>query len=437
MIIQDAVNFLIQYLKDSGFEGDIENGTALYDLLIKPMAVLYTIFKTETDKAYGYLSIAKAQEYKALLGAEYDTAIDSILSNWFVTRGSGETTSGVVRVYFTKPLTSIYIDNSTSFTINGIPLVPAQHKLYVVTNFVTFFNTVRNVAEYYLDIPVVSITNTGKAIVPGDVVTGGVNSLFYIRAEVNVTFTAGLDPETSDEFISRTKDVITTRELLSEKSLNTVLLDNFPGIIRMYIAGFGSDEQHRDIVTVNNANIHMGNKVDLYIHTPMYKRTIKTNSELTSLDYAHILSVKDTVTNNPLYYTLTDTSIHTPNTVSANITYLYSSYLASVRNFVSSNRVVCCDTKVLPMQIIVLTINITVTLSDLTIIPADIKKYIADYVNGLTHSANYSVLDMVRYLKSMEPGISDIDFPIDITEFTVSNTIQLYTDDSYITVTIK
>lgn len=436
MTPQDATNFLVQYLKDSQFEGDIENGTALYDLLIKPMSVLYSLFKYDVDKAYGYLSLNKAQELKAVLGSEYDTAIDSILSNWFVTRGIGDTTSGVVRVYFSKPLTSLYIDKTAVFTVNSVTLTPTTYKLYTSSDFTTFFNTVRNDNEYYLDIDVVSTISTSTRIIPGDSVVGYVNSLFYLRSEVLVAFSVGYDPETSDAFIARTKDAITTREMVSEKAIRTVLLDAFPTVTRLHIAGFGDAAQNRDIVTVNNANIHIGNKLDIYVQAALAKKTIQTTAHTTTLDFAKILSVSGNVP-----YTTTDTTITIPSTTSATVTYLQCAYLASIRNFMADS-VICCDIKVNPMDIIPLNINISVKLINMDVSIQDIKHSIADYINNVTHVVNYSMLDMVKYIKNSVPGVLDIVFPITVTangqtfSGSDSNIKQLYTDDSYITVTV-
>lgn len=439
--IVDATNFLIQYLKDSGFEGDVENGTAIHDLLIKPMSILYTLFKMDVDKSYGYLSLDKAVALKDILGADYDTAVDSILSNWFVTRGTGKTTTGVIRAYFSKPLTSIYIDSNTVFTANSINLQASAAKLYVISDFVTFYNTVRNITEYYIDIPVVSTQTTSKLITTTDAVTGTISNLFYTRAEVAVAFDSGKAPETSEEFIARTKDVITTRELVSEKAITTVLLDSFPYLQRIYVAGYGSAEQVRDLVAIGNVYAHIGNKIDIYIQTPLIKKTLKASTYVTTIDYVKILSVVNTSTNLPVSYTLTDTTITVASTINYTVTYLQSTDFASVKNYMSGS-VACCDLKICYPEVKVLNVGITVKVANLSVVPADIKSSMFMYVNNLQHASNYSVLDMVRNLKVDVPGVIDVIFPLTITSdgtaftYTDSNIVQLYTDDSYITVTV-
>jgi len=45
--IDYASNFLVQVLRDNGYEGDVSNGTAVYDLIIKPSAVIYTLYKRQ------------------------------------------------------------------------------------------------------------------------------------------------------------------------------------------------------------------------------------------------------------------------------------------------------------------------------------------------------------------------------------------------------
>lgn len=446
MTLQNAIDFLIQYLRDAGFEGDIENGTALYDLLIKPLAVLYTIFKTEADKTQGYMSLAKAAEYKSLLGSEYDTAIDSILSNWFVTRGIGDATTGTVRVFFNTLPTSVYIDGSAKFIINGVNFIPAEHKLYVNDgDFSTVVNTVRNAVEYYIDIPVISVEKTSINITSASTVIGTVNNLFYLRTEVVSGFVPGSDPETSDEFIARTQEVITTRELVSEKAIKTVLNNTLPGITRIYVAGYGAEEQLRDLVLVNNVLLHTGNKIDVYIQSNLTKRTLKIQGDtVTSIDYAHIISVIDDTTNEDITdYQLTDTTITVVGYENVTVTYLYSNYLALARELINKS-VACCDIKLFYMIVLPVDITITVRKRNTELSSDIVKTHIVNYINSLVDPYEYSMVSMVNYIKTNYPNIYDIALPITVTVYgtpfttdLVSNLTQLYTDNSYITVTIE
>jgi hypothetical protein len=430
--ITDASNFLIQYLKDSGFEGDIENGTAIHDLLIKPMAILYTLFKDTVDKSYGYLSLKKAQE--ALTGTEYDAAIDCILSNWFVTRGTGDNTSGIIRAYFSEPLTSIYIDPISMFTVDELETLNTSPKLYRTSDFETFYNTVRNVTEYYIDIPVRSTVPTDQVITTGSVVTGTVNSLFYVRAEVLTVFTPGNAPETSSAFIDRTQKVITTRELVSDRAITTVLLDAFPSIQRIYVAGYGAEEQMRDLVDYGGLNLHIGNKVDIYLQTKLAKKTLETSESSVTLDFVKIISVK--VNNVAIVYTVLNNTISFTATGTKVITYLQSGEFTSAKNYFAGN-IVCCDSQIFQPEIVILEFEFDAQLSNPSVNLDTVKTNITNYICGLSHPANYSALDLVNVMK---PGITDITFPFTVTSNGVaftgtdSNIKQLYTDNDYITI---
>ena len=85
----ESSNLLVQYLQDAGFEGNLDDGTGLYDLLIKPTALLYALFSNKLNIAKSYFSLAHALRNREELGPEFDVVIDSILSNWFISRKDG------------------------------------------------------------------------------------------------------------------------------------------------------------------------------------------------------------------------------------------------------------------------------------------------------------------------------------------------------------
>ena len=238
-----AKNALIQLLLDSGYEGTLEDGTAVYDLLIKPNSLIYTILQKDITKAKAYLSLDKAIEAKDILGDEYDKVIDDILSNWFVTRKEGKSSRGNVRCYFSKPLDLLSITpENTSFTIDGLKYIPQGTSNFTKDNFIKRDTGTVLTTTVYLDIPVVSVDATDNKVTTGSKVTGDINSMYYLRAEIPNEFTHGESKEDSETFINRSKDVITTRELISYKAIKTVLINEFDNLSDVFIAGYGDPE---------------------------------------------------------------------------------------------------------------------------------------------------------------------------------------------------
>ena len=135
-------NFLIQFLRDSGFEGSLEDGTALHDVVIKAFALMYTLFKRQTQKVSAYLSLEQAVQMKDYLGDDYHAAVDSILSNWFVQRKDGTKTTGSVRLWFTRPLEFLHVkEDQVLATIDGVRFRIAEEKGYTEADFAGVMNS--------------------------------------------------------------------------------------------------------------------------------------------------------------------------------------------------------------------------------------------------------------------------------------------------------
>lgn len=78
--LDSALNVIVQFLRDSGYEGTLDDGTGISDIVLKPNAMLYALFSQQVEKATAYQSLQKAQELKASIGQdEYDEAVDSII----------------------------------------------------------------------------------------------------------------------------------------------------------------------------------------------------------------------------------------------------------------------------------------------------------------------------------------------------------------------
>jgi hypothetical protein len=79
----DAENFLEQFLTDSVPNADFRKGGALRDFAVGALASIFAYMKKEVD-------YVKARQSLLLLGtltgSDVDSAVDEILSNWFISR---------------------------------------------------------------------------------------------------------------------------------------------------------------------------------------------------------------------------------------------------------------------------------------------------------------------------------------------------------------
>ena len=124
-------------------------------------------------------------------------------------------------------------------------------------------------AEYYIDVAVKSYGVTDVVIKAGDSMTDALGRSDFASVEALSDFIVGAGVETTDRFISRTSEAITTRELITARAIRTVLLDNFALLKNVYVAGFGDPEQMRDQVTIEGITMHYGSKADIYLRTAL------------------------------------------------------------------------------------------------------------------------------------------------------------------------
>ena len=287
-----ALNVIVQYLRDAGYEGSLEDGTGLSDIVIKPNTILYEMFAEMVDKATAHQSLSKALELKDTIGDdEYDAAVDGILSNWFVTRNDGKPAYGTVRLWFIEPRDYMKVtDGDTLGTIDQQEIVVNGDQVFTESSFACVLNTTDNVNEYYVDVAVRTSENYGDAITTESSCAVQYDDIYFTRAEIPATFTDGVLMESSEDFIRRTEKVITTRELITERAIQTVLMDKFSEIIRLYVARHGSREQLRDIVVFQYATCHIGNKADIYIASQLTKTRVPVNIDPTdgSIDVSQL-----------------------------------------------------------------------------------------------------------------------------------------------------
>ena len=269
-----ASNFLTQYIRDAGYDVDLEPGTAAYDVLIKPYALLYNLFQQDLVRTKAYLSLDNAVSLKETLGSEFDTVVDSILSNWFITRKHGNKSVGTIRLITSEiPLMLSLTSDSVVGNINGISVHSIEDHTIVETAYHIQTNLVTHRPEYYVDIKVGTLEDASNIIKKGDIVTLELISLKGFKATVLDDFAEGSLKETSEAFIERTAQVINTREMISVRAIVTVLMDKFNDIRNIYIAGHGDFEQLRDIVDFEGISIHVGNKADIYINSILQRKT--------------------------------------------------------------------------------------------------------------------------------------------------------------------
>jgi hypothetical protein len=294
----------------------VEDGTAIHDTVIKPMALLVHIFQEQAAKTKAYLSVSEAQKLRDTLGDEYDEVIDSILSNWFTTRKVGHPPKIRVRMFFAKlPEVLQFRQPQILMQAGNLAFGPdTDRTVFGAKDFMVHLNPFGSIESYSLDI-VLRAHSVGEITddiyLSGRTFNVGVQS--FIQGEVLSILDYGTIKESSEDFIARTKGIINTRELITRRAISTVIPDEFGDISYVYTAGFGDLEQMRDIVQFEGISVHAGNKADLYVNAPVERilltRTVPEDGRI-SLEGSGIVQIFSifNIDHGPIDFSITDST---------------------------------------------------------------------------------------------------------------------------------
>jgi hypothetical protein len=214
-------------------------GSANYDILVGPLRAILEPLEWEINALKTYQSL---DNYTSMP----DEEVDSLVANYFLSRNPGSYASGSVRVYFSSPV-GFSVSKFVKFKNNdGLGFVPTSVQVFQADAM--SFNQEGNL--YYVDIPVIAEgTGTEYNISAKTIVSVENLNASYVKVANLLAFNGGTSKETSDDLYTRAKDSITVRNLISKKSIRSVLLGEFNNIENIEVIGFGDIEMERDLIT--------------------------------------------------------------------------------------------------------------------------------------------------------------------------------------------
>lgn len=446
-------NLISQYLRDSGYEGSMEDGTGLYDTVIRPSALIYTLLRQDIDRVYAYLSIDKANELRdAISEDDYDAAIDGILSNWFVTRNEGTAPAGTVRMFFSRtPEFLIYTAGEQLGTVGSVAINAVRTVAFAPTDYSSVVNTTDNITEYYVDIPAVAAEVGSDAILADTTISAVSKDIYFLRATIPADFTKGTERESSEDFIARTREAITTRELITDRAIHTVLPNEFPELRSLYVAGHGEPEMIRDIVSFQNVVVHVGNMADIWVGSSLVdteEKVVVDESGVIALTNSpvHIVSITDDLTGQDIPFSLVvdedrwlipgeqpldiaayfpvfpiedDTAEEPPTERTITVREITSHLPGEIAKFVFSadNRVASYDPQVKMKVPVIMRFDLSVMSDSTTDVTAEaIKAAVTSYVDSLHESGEVWVeSEMIKHIHNVVPAVIAIRIPTTCT----------------------
>lgn len=233
-------DFLVTKLRENFPDFDLREGTAYRDMLIKPQSLLFQPFRDTTNVIRRNLSLGN---FALMLEDEFD----ELVSNIFVTRRDGDNAQGTVRVFYESPRDSVIgteviflSENGDSFNPQA-PVIITAEQMRLNTEGLFFF----------VDVPVVA-TAAGEEfnVEAGSIifVDGGPEGITSVNN--SSALTNGVDQETNTVLFARAQTAISVRNLVTVRSIPTVLLEEFTQVREMLVIGQGEAEMLRDVTSI-------------------------------------------------------------------------------------------------------------------------------------------------------------------------------------------
>lgn len=233
----DIETFVEQRITQTFPNISIADTQVVNDVLISPMRVLLEAIVREVKLVKLRQSVANAER----LG---DDEVDALMANFFESRRQGGYSRGVVRIYFSAPVTVSFTLIQVASTRGGLRYTPSPAQTFTADQMLLN----RDGQEYYVDVTYVAERRGDEYNVDRNEITAIANLPSAARVRNPNRFTNGLPRENSIDFISRSETKLSDRTLTVSRGIFSELTDNFPSVERIQVVGFKDPEMQRDIV---------------------------------------------------------------------------------------------------------------------------------------------------------------------------------------------
>lgn len=216
---------------------DLREGTGLRDIVLRPSAMLLALTRKGMDYYFAQNTID---------GVDDNTPtdiVDSIMSTWFIDRNLGTRAVINARLYFARRKNTSITSDIFFSTDNISKFFPLESVSFSADsmNFDSYSN------EYYLDLDLVAeAEGTQYNIGQGSLLYFSNFDPYFLRAEINYLKDSSVSSETNEEFVSRARTAISTRNLINNPSIDSNLREQFNYLKHILSIGMGDPEMIRD-----------------------------------------------------------------------------------------------------------------------------------------------------------------------------------------------
>lgn len=413
-------------------------GSAIYELLLRPMSIITASIQTTLDKYHADRSIRRLSSS----GNTTVGAADDILANYFVDRESGRKSTGVITIYSNAPV--MRVPYHTVFRVGDVTVQTTKLVYGVYENLDTYPTTTDTAyvqsnlvgGKYAFNVSVESVDYLDR-IIPAGVAAEpqGALSDFY-TAYLASALEGGSTAETDAQMVARARTTVCSWQGCS-KSIQKLL--ELSGVRVYSSASFDDADPEMARFTGTDTFVGTSGMIDTYVKTaqvPLTRSvTVPTNGE-TKIDItdklpAGVISINavqnpdtgDRVlfkvawgTKDPLqasaigarYSSLQKTTLELTsknNPPSLLVTYTYMPYIDVLQNHMNRD-----DIRILGSSVIVRAAVPSVISLYADLVPAghsesSVLQTIADYVNNTEVGVgSINTADIQEYLSNNLPG---------------------------------
>lgn len=287
--------FVEDFVKRAFPDRDWSRGSAISDLVIKAHAALIQPLRHEIDAIKVNQSIVN---YPYMRRED----LDALAANWGKFRQAGSRSFGLVRMYF---------DRAADFSFSFLEFEAVDGTLFVLQAPVRISTTEllqnrRTDGTFFFDVAVQSVgVGSRYALAAGSIV--GIRNApdGVVRVENLEDFEVTAPDESNFDVVNSLFRNLGLRNLVSRSSIRTPILDNFPGVLDIFIAGADHAQMVRDLLTVEINNIdvdlHLGGMTDVWLNTTSIGQREVIFSYLPSLRRLKLISADQAQDNELLY----------------------------------------------------------------------------------------------------------------------------------------
>jgi len=270
--LSNADAFLTAFLSEKVPDADFSQGSVIRDFVITAIAYIFAYLEQErktTRDQQSLLALSKQSDSEAIADA-----VNALLSNWFITRKTGQVARLTATLHFSSA-SDVPISTSTRFfRTTDLIFVPDAPAAFVIpaSKLTPTFNANNVVTEYTTTVNLVAKdVGTAYNLPPGKFLQADQFSPFFTFAENQSTIGGGKNIESTSDLLVRAPTAISVRNLINSRSIDTVLRETFAGISRVLSLGFGDPEMLRDFSSeaVTRLRMHVGGFTDIYVQLPI------------------------------------------------------------------------------------------------------------------------------------------------------------------------